>query len=65
MFEYRVKNKDKWVNVAIPNGFYDEEGLNYFLKLLYQFIPRSMPNQYIISSNLATIKFLIILRREL
>ena len=31
MFEYRQKNKEKRVNVAIPNSLYNKEGLKYFL----------------------------------
>ena len=54
------KNKDGWVKVVIPNGMYDEEGLNYFLSRYFNSFLDQYPNS--ISSNLSKMKFVIIFK---
>ena len=60
--EYREKNKDEWVHAVVSNGLYDEEALNYFLTRYFS----SSPDRCLISipTNLATIKFVIILKEN-
>ena len=61
-FEYKEKNKSKWVNVVTPNGFYDELGLNYFKTNYFNSSLDRCPIS--ISSNLATMKFVFILKEN-
>ena len=61
-FECRGINKDEWVNFVMPNGLHDEEGLHYFSTRYFKSSLDRCPIST--SFNLATIKFVIILKRK-